>query len=296
MLYKKTKKYSVKKSNTSTKRKVKKVIKQVYNAQFNKRVRAVINRQIETKKVNFFQTGRALYNTQSTSWPQSVLILTPDSITSNSSFAVSQGQGQAGRVGNEIKPVRCVISGVLRINTSFDTTINYNACPLHITLWLVKINKHLVDSVSNLDALCDPTGGSFFQFGSSSTGFDGTTIDLLKEPNRDVITVLKKRTFKLGLNQVMSGFAVNSPNNVQNQYNNNDYPLSQMFKMDITKVYPKLLRFNDTSDTPTNNRKLYLFFTCQRIDGNLPTTSTGSVNGPVPAFVDINVEMSYKDA
>lgn len=285
-------KRSYKKKNPT----VKKAVKRVYKSLFNKKVKAVINRTIETKKVNFFQTGRALYNTQSTSWPNHVLILTPDAVGTNYSITVPQGQGQGNRIANEIKPVRCVISGVLRFNTSFDTTINYNACPIHVTMWIVKINKHLVDSVSNLDNIIDPTTGTFFQQGNSSVGFDGTTVDMLKEPNRDIVTVLKKRTFKLGMNQIISAFATGSANNVQNQFANNDYDLSRMFKIDITKIYPKLVRFNDGSDTPTSNRKLYLMFSIQRIDGNVSTTSTGSVTGPVPAFLDINIDMHYKDA
>lgn len=275
---------------------VKKAIRKVYRKQFAKRVKAVLDKNSETKVVNFFQQSRPLYNIQSTTWVNSVLILTPESSGgANTCYTIPQGQGQGNRIGNEIRLKKCYLTGVVRCNQTFDTTINYNPCPLRVTMWIVSINKHLADSVSNLDILVDPTTGSFFQQGSSSTGFQGDTADLTKMVNTDVVRVHKKRTFMLGMGNYVSGFAINNGANVAQQFNNNDASYSQMFRVDITKMLPTSYRFNDGSDTPTNVRKRYLMFTCQRVDGGLSTTSTGSVTGPVPAFIDIGVNFEYKD-
>lgn len=275
---------------------VRKAVRKVYKKNFARRVKAVLDRNSETKVVNFFQQGRPLYNIQSTSWPSSVLILTPESAGgANTCYTIPQGQGQGSRIGNELRLKRCYMTGVIRCNQTWDTTINYNPCPLRVTMWIVSINKHLADSVTNLDQIIDPTTGTFFQQGSTSSGFQGDTADLTKMINTDVVRVHKKRTFMLGMGNYVSAFAINSAANVSQQYNNNDASYSQMFRVDITKMLPSSYRFNDGSDTPTNVRKRYLMFTCQRVDGGISTTSTGSVTGPVPAFIDIGVNFEYKD-
>lgn len=275
---------------------VRKAVRKVYKKNFARRVKAVLDRNSETKVVNFFQQGRSLYNIQSTTWINSVLILTPESAGgANTCYTIPQGQGQGSRIANELRLKRCYITGVVRANSAYDATINNNPCPLRVTMWIVSINKHLADSISNLDIIVDPTTGTFFQQGNTSSGFQGDTADLTKMINTDVVRVHKKRTFMLGMGNYNSAVGSNVANNIQQQYNNNDASFSQMFRVDVTKMLPSSYRFNDGSDTPTNVRKRYLMFTCQRVDGTISTTSTGSVTGPVPAFVDIGVNFEYKD-
>lgn len=293
-------KYRTKRSNRSraprsAKKMVKKAVSAVYNKRFARRVKQVLDKNSETKVVNFFQTGRPLYNVQSVSWDQHVLYLTPHVGSANTAYTISQGQGQGSRIGNELMLKRCYVTGVVRANSAYDATINYNPCPLRVTMWIVSINKHLSDTISQLESIIDPTTGSFFQQGGASTGFQGDTADLTKQPNTDQIRVYKKRTFMLGMGNYNSGAGVNVANNLQNQYNNNDAAFSQMFRVDVTKFLPKSYKFNDGSDNPTNIRKRYLMFTCQRVDGTISTTSTGQVTGPVPAFVDIGINFEYKD-
>ncbi|MEO5351306.1 MAG: hypothetical protein H7836_16940 [Magnetococcus sp. YQC-3] len=288
---------AVKKARPVRKRTViRKAIRKVYKRNFARRVKQVINRTAETKVVNYFQTGRSLTNNNSVDWPNSILILTPEAAGGTATcYTISQGNGQGQRTANEITLSRAWICGVVRANASFDLTTNYNAAPLRVTFWIVSINKHLTDSVTQLDNICDSATGSFFQRGNTAAGLSGYTMDLCQQPNTDVVRVHAKRTFKVGMGNYVSSFAINSANNIAQQYNNNDSPYSQMFKIDITKYLPKLYKFNDTNDTPLNVRKRYLMWQVTRVDGGLPQTSTGSLTGPVPAFLDIGVNFEYKD-
>ena len=157
---------------------------------------------------------------------------------------------------------------------------------------LVKLRKHLTDSVSDLESIVQNT---FFENGSSSIGMVGSNLDIIREVNKSQIDVLFKRTFKVGMGNYISGFAVNSPNNAATQFNNNDFSMSTMFRVNLSKYLPKKLVFNDGTDTPTSCRKMWLMFTVARADSGIPLTSGGSTTGPIPAFIDLNAQFEYKD-
>lgn len=278
----------------SGKKTIKKAVRAARTRVFNKRVQQVISRNIETKSVNFSSQNRQVLNVNSANWNGLALNLIPQSSGSSPwMYDIPQGTEQGSRLGNEIYPKRLTLNGVIRANTFYDPTTNYNPCPLRVTLWVVRINKHLEDSVTQLESIVDNT---FFNAGSISSGFFGTTIDLTRTPNSDQITVLKKRTFYIGMSGYISGFAVNSPNNANQQFVNNDANSSVMFRMDLSKHLPKVLKFNDGTATPTNTRKMWMFFTTQRMDGQISSTSLGAYTGVIPAYVDLAAQFNYKDA
>lgn len=277
----------------TTKKVVKKAIRSAYNKQFARRVKSVVSRISETKCVNYSFASKPCYNVSSADWAGSVLNLLPESAgSSHTCYTVNQGNLQGERIGNEIRPVKCVVSGVVRCNSFYDPTQNYNACPLRVTLWLVKLKNHLTDSVTNLEQVVDNT---FFQLGDISSGFAGSTIDLTRTPNKDQVVVLMKRSFYVGMGNYNSAFAVNSPNNGQQQYNQDGATMSRMFRIDVSKYLPKKLIFNDGTDTPSNARKMWFMVTTQRADGGISQTSTGSFTGPIPAYIDISSDFQYKD-
>lgn len=275
------------------KKTVKKAIRTAKRASFARAVTSVINRKAESKVVNYFVEDKPLYNVLSADWDTSVLNLLPQtSGTSVTCYTVSQGELDGQRIGCQIMPVSLKVSGVIRCNPAYDATVNYNPAPLRVTMWLVKLRKHLTDSVSDLETIVQNT---FFENGSTSIGMVGTNLDIIREVNNSQIDVLFKRTFKVGMGNYVSAFAVNSPNNINNQYNNNDFNMSTMFKINLSKYLPKKLVFNDGTDTPTSARKMWCMFTVQRADSNIPLTSAGSTTGPIPAFVDFSAQFEYKD-
>ena len=299
MKYGKYSKYRTKRrSGVSGRRAVKKVAKKgaskALRANFSRRVRAVVNRLSETKCLNYSIQNKQLFNVASADWLSSVVNLLPEATGGSTwQYSCNQGTGESDRIGNEIRPTSLMLTGVLRANLAFDNTGNYNPCPLRVTMWIVRIKKHLTDSSTNLEQIVDNT---FFQAGNTSSGMFGTTLDLTRTPNPDQITVVMKKTFYLGASDYVSGFAVNSGNNVSQRYADNGTTISRMFRINLTKYLPKKLTFNDGGNTtPVNARKMWFMITTQRIDGSISQTSLGNYTGPVPAFIDYGLEMKCKD-
>lgn len=299
MRYGKYAKYRVKRRGGSsgtrnTKKVVKKAVKTAISRQFSNRVKSVIGRISETKCLNYSIQNKQLFNVASADWLSSVVNLLPEATGGTTwQYSCNQGTGESDRIGNEIRPTSLVLTGVLRANLAFDNTGNYNPCPLRVTMWLVRIKKHLTDSSTNLEQIVDNT---FFQAGNTSSGMFGTTLDLTRTPNNDQIEVQMKKTFLLGASDYVSGFAVNSGNNVSQRYADNGTTISRMFRINLTKHLPKKLMFNDGSNTtPVNARKMWLMITTQRVDGSISQTSLGNYTGPVPAFIDYGLDFKYKD-
>lgn len=278
----------------TTKKVVKKAVRTARNRVFNRRVKAVIDRVSETKCLNYSIQNKQLFNVASADWLSSVVNLLPEATGGSTwQYSCNQGTGESDRIGNEIRPISLVLTGVIRANLGFDNTTNYNPCPLRVTMWLVRIKKHLTDSSTNLEQIVDNT---FFQAGNTSSGMFGTTLDLTRTPNSDQIEVQMKKTFLLGASDYISAFAVNSGNNSQQRYADNGTTISRMFRINLTKYLPKKLMFNDGSNTtPVNARKMWLMITLQRVDGSISQTSLGNYTGPVPAYIDYGLDFKYKD-
>lgn len=280
-------------SGGTTKKVIKKAVRTAKRKQFTRAVNSVIMKKAETKMVNYFIEKKNIVNILSADWDGTVLNVLPQiSGSSPTCYTISQGDAQGQRTGNQILPIRLKLSGVVRCNQQFENTLNYNPCPIRVTMWLVKLRKHLTDSTGELESIVQ---NNFFQNGNTAIGMNGTNLDIIREPNTSVVDILFKRTFKLGMGNYISGFATGNPANVNQQYNNNDFNMSQMFKINLSKYLPKKLIFNDGSDTPTSARKMWLMFTVARADSTIPITSTGSTTGPVPAYVDLTAQFEYKD-
>jgi len=285
-----------KKKGGLVQRAVRKARKQV----FAKRVRTVVNRMAETKCAYYdtdtetaFAGGMPLYNTQSNEHSLCIKELAPgDGTTTHSTIVVGQGDGQSNRTGNLITTVGGTLRGVVRINSAWNTTTNYNPCPVYVCMWIVSLKKHLSDQLSILNTVITNT---FFEYGNLSQGFDGSMNDLCKVPNAAMVTVHKKRVFKLGAASYYSGQGSSAPNNNQQRYENNDAIMTQMFRINLSKILPKNYRFNDGTDTQTTQRRRWLFWTVHRVDNTIPITDGSSTNGPRPAFVHYAFDYRFKD-
>lgn len=257
---------------------------------FAKRVRKVIERTAEQKCANYFYAGKELYNTNSASFQNQVLILTADS-TTNGSYQIQQGTFQGQRIGNKVTTKKVSLKGTVLVNTVYDATTNYNPCPMYITMWIIKLKPHLTDEVATLDTVVQQ---SFFQQGNTSTGFAGTIVDMQKTVNQNHVTLLKKRVFKVGMAEVVSSSGNNVNNTIQQKFMNNDASMARMFSMDITKCIPKVQAFNDGTNI-TVARRTYMFFSACRLDGGAIVTSIGAVTGPIPAYLNLGLQYNYTD-
>lgn len=268
------------------------VSKVVRSKVFKRKVQRIVNKNLETKVINYRANDKNLLNVASADWVGTVLNMIPGGTGGNNMFTISQGDGQGQRTGNQITPKGLYLRGIIRVAPGYDPVLNYNPCPMYVTMYVARLKQHLSDSSTELETVIDNT---VFQNGSTSLGMSGLPNDLLNTFNSDQITLLYKRVFKVGYAQYVSGFGVNAPANVYQQFANNDFKLMRMFKINLSKLLPKKMKFNDSTDICTNTRKLWLFFCVTREDNIINQTSTGSYTGPVPAECELSADFYYKD-
>lgn len=219
-----------------------------------KAVLKVIHQNTENKSIQAYNYSFPIYHPSSTNFLDNVYPLGP----AGGAMAISQGTGQAQRVGNEIKTRKLTWKGTIA-PLQWNTSTNPNPRPQQVKLWII-YDKTAPTSVP------DPRT-NFFQNGNASKGFMDDLADLWSPVNEDRYRVLTSRTFKLGYSQY-AGTASSTANQAEQQaYSNNDFKLNCNFSLDLTKYYPKIVKFNDTNNAPTT-RGLYAFWTCVSADGS----------------------------
>jgi len=254
-------------------------------------VKQTIDSQAEKKMVQFFNSSGLNTSVLASDWSAfNVWVLTSDT-TSRAMYAISQGTSQGGRVGNQIRTYKMTMKLALICNPTYGSDTNYNACPLFVTLWVVKLKDHLDDTVANLQTV---TQSSFFQNSGATAAFEGNLSDLIKTPNRDQVTVLLRKVYKVGLAQYLSSSGNNVSNTASNQYMNNDSQMAVTDIMDFTRFVPAVQKFND-GDNLTTSRRSYMFFTSARCDGALTLTNLSFSTGTRPYQTSIGIDYQYTD-
>jgi len=263
---------------------------------FNKRVRVAMQRTAETKMADYFVNNKTLTTTASGDFENwNLKILNASSLATFGTYTISQGAQQGQRIGNSITTKKCILKGTISPNLLVQQTYNFKPRPLYVTLWIFKLKPHLNDDSTTVSTV---VSNSFFQQGNTSVGFAGTLLDMQKTPNTNHVTILKKRVFKVGAAatlQVGTGVTGATTEPVLEQdMNNNDFAMSKMFSMDITKIMPKKQSFNDGTDNAVQ-RHLWLMYTVCAADGTSITTNVGAVTGPIPCYVSMGLEYRYTD-
>lgn len=254
-------------------------------------VKQTIDAQAEKKMVQFFNSSGLNTSVQASDWSAfNAWILTSDT-TSRAMYAIAQGTAQGSRVGNQVRTYKMTMKLVLICNPSYGDTTNYNACPLYVTLWVVKLKEHLDDTVTTLQNVVQ---SSFFQNSGATAAFEGNLSDLIKTPNRDQVTVLKRKVYKVGLAEILSATGNNVSNTLSNRFMNNDSSMAITDTLDFTKYVPSIQKFND-GDNLTTSRRTYMFFTSARCDGTLTLTSLGFSTGTRPFQTSIGIDYQYTD-
>jgi len=264
--FRKNKKY-VKKSGSK---------KRVYksknsNASFNKKVKAVISRMVETK-VSDYRAGIAIPAVNNANYSVSIVPCTPF----QSFLSIPQGTGQGERIGNEIKIKKLEIKGVITA-TGYNAGSNLSPRPIFVKLFFLTRKDSPMELYSSTTDI--------FQYGSSSEGFGSALFNCMRKVNTDEWMVHTTRTFKVGYasNDGTGGISGNQ------YYNNNDFKLSNMFSLDLTKYCVKTFKFDDNTVNPTTrNIVMYpIMWTCD-------STTVGA--GEVLANLQYNLHCEYEDA
>jgi len=234
----------------------------VANKNIKKIIRNEISKSAETKKVQFYNYDRNLVTPIDSSTFLSSNIfpvgIDPSSIT------ITQGTGQANRVGNVVHTKKLMFRGTFAPRP-YDSNFNQNPQPVQIKMWICYDKRTPIDVPNPMS--------TFFQNGNASKGFQSDLVDLWAPVNTDIYNVLATKTFKLGCADYVGGGS--SANN--QFFSNNDFGLNCNFSIDLTKHYPKTVKFNDTTGVPTT-RGLFCIITYSAASGGQFVLGTTAVN------------------
>jgi len=191
---------------------------------------------------------------------------------------VPQGTGAGNRIGNQIKVRRITLNYILRPQ-SYNASSNPFPQPTHIQLFLGYV-KGCPGEI--------PSSGDFnnlFQAGNTVQAPTGLLNDLVSDINKDYWVIKKRWTHKLGFSSYTgTGGAVDS------QYlQNNDFKLNVLRKIDITKLCPKTLKFNDGNNTVAGSN-LFFFYSAMNAMGGAMTSLV------TPCSITYWINMEYEDA
>lgn len=202
-------------------------------------IRSEIARSVENKTQQYFNTGRSL----TTSYDA------PGNFDTNNVFPVglditnlivSQGVGQGQRVGNTIKTRKLMFKGTV-FPLGYDAITNTQPVPQQIKMWI------FYDKILPTQNPTPRGNGDFFQNGSGTATFSNTLMDMWRPHNKDRYVVLATRVFKVGYEDFEGAGGVQA----QGWMSNNDFKMNQNFSIDLTKHYPKIVKFNDNQFLPT---------------------------------------------
>lgn len=253
------------------------------------RVRRQVLRLAESKMATFYLEENLTYGNNANG-SYNLLCLTPgDPTVDPYGVQISQGAGEGNRIGNQIRPVSCKFSGIMWPNP-FSLTNNKNPMPLEVVMWIFSVKPGI-----NISTQANFQGNvlqKFFQYGNAYQPVSGQIQDVMLPPNQDVITLYKKRVFKLGNDGYFNWDGNNTPNNPSNAFSNNDFKLNCKFSIDYTKYCPKVVKWNDNEVVPVS-RGVYCLIVPYYSTGGVATDPTG-VNS-APMRMNVNMVIKYKD-
>lgn len=237
-------------------------------------VKKLIQKSAEKKRSNVVGTGLNVYTSANVSGCDGVVQqISPGT----GSFQIQQGTGQADRIGNRIKIVRCTLKGSMDPKPYSSVS---NAIPLPVVVQLFVF----YDKDNTTIYPAPVSAGDFFQFGNTATTFRNDPVDGWAPVNSDRYVVVLRKKWKLGYASYMgTGTTVGAQG-----YANNDFKLNHEFKFDLTKHLVKNVRYDDNATDPTT-RGLWFVFIAYGADG------TAMPSQYIPANVQYSQDLIYTD-
>lgn len=238
-----------------------------------KYVKATIHKQIENKgyQIQFsremggFAANNALY----------VYPLTPYT----GGMLIGQGTTQSSRLGNQIKP-RSLTWDIIMSPLPYNASTNSSPQPLEIEIYICSLKMASGEIATAVEV------ANMFQLNASSTAPTGSLVDFTQKINTDIIKCHKRIRMKLGF----ASFNGTGNNAAYQSFNNNDFKLNVIKRINLTKYCPKVITYNDNSSTPTSRCLFALFNISPAIGG---TQFAGS---QLVARIDSTISLVYEDA
>jgi len=192
---------------------------------------------------------------------------------------ISQGVTQSTRIGNQIKPRKLMWNMILS-PLFYNVSTNSNPQPLEIEIYICSMKKCIGELPTATDV------SNLFQSNASSIAPTGSLIDLTQDINKDLFTLHKRFRHKLGF----ASFDGTGVNAAAQSYNNNDFKLNVVRKINLTKYCPKTITYNDGSVSPTSRCVFAMINISPSIGG---TQFAGS---QFVARLDSTISLQYEDA
>lgn len=193
-------------------------------------------------------------------------------------ITIPQGVTQGTRTGNQVKVRRVTLNYALH-PLQYNATTNPTPQPIEVLMYLGNIKR------AKGDIPAPPDFSNLFQLGGTSTAPTGTIIDTCFEINKDFWDIKKAWSHKLGY---ANYDGTGTSGNFQ-RYANNDFKLSVVRRLDITKLCPANLKFDDSNTTVQGNN-LFLFYQAVSANGN-SLSATQQV-----AKINYFITITYEDA
>jgi len=192
----------------------------------------------------------------------------------------TQNNSQSGRIGNKVNVRKAVVSYILT-PASYNATTNTEPKPIDVRVVIFSLKQEPVIGINGSISQF----GSFYQNGSGSAGFANNLSDQQQAINRDNFCVYYDKKVKLGYSS-MPGTGTNT---AYQQFNNNDYKLNVMRKIDVTKYLSKTYGWNDSANRPHSGKQVYICF--------IPSSAVGTNIGATQQLFGIwyDMKIDYED-
>lgn len=272
--------YTKKTTTTTTRRK--RVVRRYAKPgkKFAQMVKSVLNKQMETKETSF-SFGLTAFNS-GVNAAGDVIRLLP---------SITQGSGEANRIGDQIRGERLNIKGHFVINvhptlsttSSLPTAIPPN-CRLLIRAFICSVKRYqnYDDAVSNVATW----SAQFLKNGNNSQALDGSVESSYLPVNRDVITVHKEIKKYISIPMLTSTSSVSTPANWIIAQSSDPRTSVKFFNASIS--LKKLMKYDDATNVPQNCAP-FMVISYSHLDGTGPDVVTTAINA---TFVST---FKYKD-
>lgn len=219
-------------------------------------------------------------NTGSPGFSDNVITLTPSSGT----YTIAQGSTQGTRIGNEVR-VNKVDLRLQVFPAPYNATSNTIPMPQVIIGYIFGM-KGINVALSNAQFTTSVTG-DFFDNGASSSGFQGNIVDYMGIPNKDQVIIYKRFVMKLGAASYTSNTGQQAN---QFSFTNNDFKMCCLKTIDLTRYFPKVIKFNDTG-TPSLTKQLYCVLSPVDADGGANADGAAAL----PCLWNYIINLYYTD-
>jgi hypothetical protein len=194
-------------------------------------------------------------------------------------MTIAQGVSQNARLGNEIRVKKLMYKYVLR-PLAYDVTVNPSPQPVEVQIIFANVKNY----PASIPGVTDYQ--NLYQLNGTSTPPTGALEDLCQPFNKDYWNILKVVRHKIGYSD---NFGTGANASTQ-YYSNNDFKLNVVRRVNVTKLAPKIIKFNDTNNTPTS-RGLFVFFNVIPAGQSAPFGA-----GINPIRLHSYVTLDYEDA